>query len=97
MGQNSSIGVGQGSGIIDNQVLVLIDGVPVNSVMLGLADVSAISAAQVERIEVLRGPFSALYDSGALGGVISITTAKPGGPEVSARAGGRPEVGTVCR
>jgi len=75
-------------GTSPNQVLVLIDGVPVNSVMLGLLDLSTISAAQVERIEVLRGPFSALYGSGALGGVISITTAGRGGPEVAIRAGG---------
>ncbi|MDQ7819731.1 MAG: TonB-dependent receptor [Armatimonadota bacterium] len=56
------------------QVLVLLDGVPLNSVALGQADLSTISVDAVERIEVLRGPFSAIYGSGALGGVVNIVT-----------------------
>ncbi len=85
-------------GASPNQVLVLIDGVPVNSVMQGLFDLSTVSTGQVEKIEVLRGPLS-IYGGGALGGVINIiTSAKPtreitlrgGGPSTSAVTGAWP-------
>jgi vitamin B12 transporter len=62
----------RGSGA--EQVLVLLDGVPLNGVFSGNVDLSTIPIDDVERIEVLRGPFSAIYGSGALGGVISIVT-----------------------
>lgn len=55
-------------------VLVLIDGVPLNGVMLGLVDLSTISLQDVERVEILRGPFSAIHGSGALGGVVNVVT-----------------------
>ncbi len=56
------------------QVLVLLDGVPLNGVFAGTVDLSTIPIDDIEHIEVLRGPFSAIYGSGALGGVISIVT-----------------------
>ncbi len=55
-------------------VLVLVDGVPINSTALGIAQVNTMPVDGIERIEVLRGPFSAIYGSGALGGVINIVT-----------------------
>ncbi len=66
-------------------VLVLVDGVPINSAALGIAQVNTIPVDNVERIEVLRGPFSAIYGSGALGGVINIVTRSA--PLRRARAG----------
>ncbi len=57
-----------------NQVLVLIDGRPVNLPSLGVADLSMYSVDNVERIEIVRGPASALYGANALGGVINIIT-----------------------
>jgi len=61
------------------QVLVMIDGIRLNSPQLGLADLSNLPVAlgDIERIEVLRGPASALYGSNALGGVIHIITRQP--------------------
>ncbi len=59
-----------------SQVLVLLDGVRLNSSSNGqfnLADLP-VPLASIERIEVLRGPGSALYGAGALGGVIQIFT-----------------------
>ena len=57
-----------------NSTLVLIDGVRVGSATLGQAELESLSLAQVERIEVLRGPGSSLYGADAVGGVIQIFT-----------------------
>ena len=69
------------------QVLVLLDGVPLNNVALGQTDLSTISLVGVQRIEVLRGPFAALAGSGALGGVINVVTGSRGSG-VATRYGG---------
>ncbi len=54
--------------------LVLVDGARVNSPFFSGYDFSALTTENVERIEIVRGPFSALYGSDALGGVIQIFT-----------------------
>ena len=62
-----------------SRVLVLLDGVRLNSPRdLGF-DMSAmpVSVDMVERIEIVRGPASALYGSEAVGGVVNIITKKP--------------------
>lgn len=59
----------------DNQVKVLIDGVPQLKETHG-ARFECIPSEQIERIEVIRGPSSVLYGSGAMGGVINIITKK---------------------
>jgi len=61
------------------QTLVLVDGVPVNDVSSpgGGFDFSTFDLADVDRIEVLRGPQSTLWGSDAIGGVISVVTQKP--------------------
>ncbi|KAA0971691.1 TonB-dependent receptor [Aureimonas fodinaquatilis] len=62
-------------GAEDNQTLVLIDGVEVNDPASGNAfDFAHLLTQDVERIEVLRGPQSALYGSDAIGGVVNIIT-----------------------
>ena len=60
------------------QTLVLIDGVRIGDAAStdGSLDFGNLSAVDVERIEVLRGPQSALYGSDAMGGVINIITRK---------------------
>ena len=61
-------------GMAGEQTLVLIDGVPVNNLQLGLADLRMIPTDEIERIELARGGGSALYGANALGGVINILT-----------------------
>jgi vitamin B12 transporter len=64
-----------------NQTLVLIDGVRVNdpAQASGEFDGALIAPALIERIEILRGPQSALYGSDAIGGVVNIITKRGAG------------------
>jgi vitamin B12 transporter len=59
--------------------LVLWNGIELNDPYLGGFDWSTLSTDGVERIEVVRGPFSALYGSNAVGGVVQLVTRR-GGP-----------------
>lgn len=56
------------------QVLVMVDGVKVNSPLLGGADAGDLTLNNVERIEVVRGPLSSMYGADAVGGVVNIMT-----------------------
>lgn len=69
-----------------NYTPVFIDGIKVNDATNtrgGSFDFSTLPTQAIERIEILRGPLSALYGSDALAGVILITT-KQGSGEPSA-------------
>lgn len=61
-----------------NHVLVLVDGVRVNSVQQGLYDFANLPLERIERIEIVRGPRAALWGSDAIGGVIQFFTRDPG-------------------
>lgn len=66
-------------GTESDHVLVLVDGIKLGSATSGSASLQDIPPEQVERIEIVRGPFSSLYGSEALGGVIQIFTRRPRG------------------
>ena len=55
---------------------VFIDGVRIDSQSTGGASWQTIPLAQIDRIEVLRGPAAAVYGSDAIGGVIQLFTLK---------------------
>lgn len=76
MGKQTSVHL---RGTNDSHVLVLIDGVKLGSATLGTTPLELFPLAQVERIEIVRGPRSSLYGSEAIGGVIQIFTRKGSG------------------
>jgi iron complex outermembrane receptor protein len=65
-------------GGIGNRVLLLIDGRPSLSPESGGALWNLVPISSVERIEVVRGPYSSLYGSSAMGGVVNVITRQPG-------------------
>ena len=66
-------------GASTDQTLVLLDGVPLGdpTAVGGGYDFSILDVAEIERIEVLKGPQSTLWGSDAIGGVINIITKRP--------------------
>lgn len=79
--------VGSGTGLYlqglgSDRVLVLLDGAPLAGRLNGQFDLSRVSPAQLQRIEVVEGPQSTLYGSTALGGVINLITRRDAVPRV---------------
>lgn len=70
------------------QVLVMVDGVRVSDAQTGHFDLDlAVPLAQVERIEILRGPASTLHGADAVGGVINVVTRHGEGSQVRLETG----------
>ena len=70
-------------------VLVLVNGVRMSDPQTGHFDLNlAVPLSQVERVEVLRGPASALYGADAVGGVVNIVTRQGGSPFQATLEGG---------
>jgi vitamin B12 transporter len=62
------------TGGLNQRALLLIDGRPA-----GTANLATINPSDIERIEVLKGPASALYGSQAMGGVVNVITRRSAG------------------
>ena len=71
-------------GFESGHTLVLVNGMRRTEKFAG-SNVNNISLENVERIEIVRGPMSALYGSEALGGVINVITRRPERPQAEAR------------
>jgi vitamin B12 transporter len=77
MGRNGGAGQTTSAyirGAASDQTLLLIDGVPMNSGTVGSPALQHLMTDQIGRIEVVRGPASTLYGSGAIGGVVQLLT-----------------------
>ncbi len=85
----------RGKGLMDTQstitlrgfpsqqrTLILMDGVPLNDSYTGAVQFGGLSTGNVERIEVVKGPFSSLYGGNAMGGVVNIITRMPEGRQI---------------
>lgn len=59
------------------RTLVLLDGMPLNDGYTGGMSWASIPIDNIERIEVIKGPFSSLYGGNAMSGVINIITKDP--------------------
>ncbi|HEX6965939.1 MAG TPA: TonB-dependent receptor [Gemmatimonadaceae bacterium] len=68
------------AGGVGSRALFLLDGHPVLSADGGEIDFTAVPLLDIDRIEVVKGAYSALYGSNALGGVVNVITT-PIGPE----------------
>lgn len=62
------------AGGVGSRVLFLMDGHPVLTADGGEVDFSSIPLLDVDRVEVIKGAYSALYGSNALGGVVNVIT-----------------------
>lgn len=74
-------------GLDPKYVLILVDGQRVAGRTDGVVDLSRFPVSAIERVEIVKGPASALYGSDAMGGVINIITRDGGrGPALAAEA-----------
>ncbi len=74
---------------LSNKLLVLANGRSIYNDILGSTywETLSIDVDQIERIEVVRGPGSALYGANAFGGVVNIIPIAPGEGKSGVRAG----------
>ena len=70
-----------------HHTLVMLNGMPLNTGWRGHVRWDNIATENVERIEIIRGPSSALYGGNAMGGVINIITSAPKKFEAEGQAG----------
>ena len=78
-------------GLSGQRVLVLMDGMPMNSARGNGPHPSLVPATIIDRVEVVRGPSSVAYGSDAIGGVLNLITRDP----QTSPAGGRAMPGSV--
>jgi len=69
------------------RTLVLMDGMPLNEPLNGGVRFAAYAPEDLEKIEVVRGPFSSLYGGYAMGGVVNLLTKSPEKREFMIRTG----------
>ena len=85
LGQLSTVSIRGSTG---DGVLVLLDGIPLNSAFGGGVDLSTIPRHWIDRLEVIRGAEGAHYGAGSMGGVVNVITRAGQPGRWSAEAGG---------
>ncbi len=93
IGQQASVFI---RGTNSNHALVLIDGVRVGALGTGAYAWEHLPLAQIERIEVVRGPRAAQWGADALGGVVQIFTRRDAAPHASVQAGNHDTYGIAA-
>jgi len=78
-------------GVAASRVLILSNGIPMNTRRDGVIDLSLIPMMPGDRVEVVKGPLSALYGSSAIGGVLNVIPSKKDG--LSATLGATDQMG----
>ena len=73
-------------GLSGNRILILVDGRRVPGRLAQNIEGDSLPLNNVDRIEIVRGPQSALYGSDAMGGVINIITKRPSGTKFQVQA-----------
>ena len=61
-------------GANSDQSIVMIDGVRINAGTIGIAPLANLAPELFERIEIVKGPRSAIYGTDAIGGVVNLIT-----------------------
>ncbi|MFZ6017818.1 MAG: TonB-dependent receptor plug domain-containing protein [Nitrospirota bacterium] len=70
-----------------NRTLILLNGIPLHSAYTGGVMYGGLASEDVEKIEVVKGPFSSLYGGYAMGGVVNIITKMPEKREFAIKSG----------
>src|SRR5690606_35169792 len=66
-------------GAMDNHTLVLVDGIPVNDgSSYGAGRIAGFDPFTFDRVEIVRGPFSAITGAASMGGVVRLHTTDGG-------------------
>jgi len=73
LGKQSSVFI---RGTENRHTILLVDGVRIGSATAGIPSWESIPVDMIERIEILKGPASALYGSDGVGGVVQVFTRK---------------------
>ena len=58
------------------QNLILLDGLPINEPETGFIAMYSVPTEMIQRIEVVKGPYSSLYGSYAMGGVVNLISSR---------------------
>lgn len=90
-GQPSEVSI---RGSTASQVVVMLDGIRLDSAQTGTVDLSTIPVDLLARIEVTRGGGSVQQGSGAIGGVVNLVTKRPEGTPRSVVTGTLASFGT---
>ncbi len=67
--------------------LIMLDGIPINDPQGGTIKLGGFRFEDIERVEVVKGPFSSLYGGHAMGGVINIITSMPDKRQIILKTG----------